>query len=131
VTTSNKVPVNFDDNLEEEPEFGQLPDTQKLVGCPLDAAAAAPTNNDEDNKDIHKDDNGDDDDDDKVRDETYCNVRKMLEKNTPPVIDLLTLFRGSDFSGDDEKENEAPIPLTIKVKVEAMTEETQWTAIDA
>jgi hypothetical protein len=53
-----------------------------------------------------------------------------LEKNTPPVIDL-TLLRGSDFSDDDKKENEAPIPLTIKVKVEAATDETQWTALNA
>jgi hypothetical protein len=55
-----------------------------------------------------------------------------LEKNTPPVIDL-TLLRGSDFSdnNDDENKNEAPIPLTIKVKVEAATEETQWTALNA
>jgi hypothetical protein len=65
-----------------------------------------------------------------VHDETYFNARKWLEKNTPPVIDL-TLLRGSDFSDDDKKENEAPIPLTIKVKVEAATDETQWTALNA
>ena len=40
------------------------------------------------------------------------------------------MIRGSDFS-DDEKENDAPIPLMVKVKVEAMEEEeTQWTALD-
>jgi hypothetical protein len=40
------------------------------------------------------------------------------------------MLRGSDFS-DNKKENDAPIPLTIKVKVEVMEEEkTQWTALD-
>jgi hypothetical protein len=129
VTTTNNVPVNVDDDVELESEFGQLPDTQKLVGCLLDAAAAAATYDDEDNKDVYEDK----DDDDEVHDETYFNARKWLEKNTPPVIDL-TLLRGSDFSDDDDddmKENEAPIPLTIKVKVEAATDETQWTALDA
>ena len=54
----------------------------------------------------------------------------MAKNNSPPVIDL-TMLRGSDFS-DDEKENDVPISLTIKVKVEAMEEEeTQWTALDA
>ena len=124
MTTSNIVPVNYDDDVELEPEFGQL------VGCLLDAAAAAATYDDEDNKDVYEDK----DDDDEVHDETYFNARKWLEKNTPPVIDL-TLLRGSDFSDDDDdddmKENEAPIPLTIKVKVEAATDETQWTALDA
>jgi hypothetical protein len=122
VTTSNIVPVNYDDDVELEPEFGQL------VGCLLDAAAAAATYDDEDNKDVYEDK----DDDDEVHDETYFNARKCLKKNTPPVINL-TLLRGSDFSDnhDDKKENEAPIPLTIKVKVEAATEETHWTALDA
>jgi hypothetical protein len=104
VTLPNNVPVNFDDNVELEPEFGHLPDTQKLVGCLLEAAAAAATcSNDEDNKDDYEDE--DEDDDDKVHDITYFSASKWLEKNTPPVIDL-TLLRGSDFSDDDEKENE-------------------------
>jgi hypothetical protein len=128
-TTTNNVPVNFDDCVELEPEFRQLSETQKLVGCLLDAAAAAAPYDDEDNKDAYEDK---DDDDDEVHDETYFYARKWLEKKTPPVIDL-TLLRGSDFSDgdDDEKENEAPVPLTIKVKVEAATEETQWIALDA
>ena len=128
MTTTNNAPVNFDDDVKLEPEFGQLPDTQKLVCCLLDAAAAAASYDDGDNKDVHEDK----DDDDEVHDETYFHTRKWLEKNTPPVIDL-TLLRGSDFSdnNDDENKNEAPIPLTIKVKVEAATEETQWTALNA
>ncbi|KAI2504466.1 No apical meristem-associated C-terminal domain [Fragilaria crotonensis] len=114
------VPVSFNNDDDDEPEdFGLLPDTQKLVGCLLDAAAATSMNDNEEK----------DDDDDDYEDETYFNARKWLEKNTPPVIDL-TMIRGSDFS-DDEKENDAPIPLMVKVKVEAMEEEeTQWTALD-
>jgi hypothetical protein len=116
------VPVSFNNDDDDEPEdFRLLPDTQKLVGCLLDAAAAT-SMNDNDNEEK-------DDDDDDYEDETYFNARKWLEKNTPPVIDL-TMIRGSDFS-DDEKENDAPIPLMVKVKVEAMEEEeTQWTALD-
>ncbi|KAI2508973.1 No apical meristem-associated C-terminal domain [Fragilaria crotonensis] len=106
------VPVSFNNDDDDEPEdFGLLPDTQKLVGCLLDAAAATSMNDNEEK----------DDDDDDYEDETYFNARKWLEKNTPPVIDL-TMIRGSDFS-DDEKENDAPIPLMVKVKVEAMEEE--------
>jgi hypothetical protein len=127
VTLPNNVPVYFDDNVEVEPEFRQQPDTQKLVGCLLEAAAAAATCNDEDNKDVYEDE--DEDDDDKVHDITYFSASKWLEKNTPPVVIDLTLLRGSDFSDDDKKENEAPTPLTIKAKVEAATEETQWTAL--
>jgi hypothetical protein len=38
------------------------------------------------------------------------------------------MLRGSDY----KKENDVPISLAIKVKVEAMEEEeTQWTALDA
>ena len=85
MTLPNNVPVNFDDNVELEPEFGHLPDTQKLVGCLLEAAAAAATcSNDEDNKDDYEDE--DEDDDDKVHDITYFSASKWLEKNTPPVI---------------------------------------------
>ena len=124
VTTPNNVPVSFDDNVEEEePDFGKLPDTQKLVGSLLDAAAAAATYDDEGmNEDsIH--------DDEDYEDETYFNARKWLEKNAPPIIDL-TLLRGSDFS-DDEKENDAPPPFSaIKVKIEVETEDTQWTELD-
>jgi hypothetical protein len=41
------------------------------------------------------------------------------------------MFCGSDFS-DDKEENDAPIPLTIKVKVGAIKEEeTQLTAFNA
>ena len=125
VTTSN-VPVSTDDVVgDEEADFGHLPDTQTIVGCLLDAAAAAATYDDED---ILEDD--DVEDDDKVDDETYFNARKWLKKNAPPVIDL-TMLKGSGFS-DDEKENDvAPIPTTVKVKVEAMEEEeTQWTALN-
>ncbi len=102
------------------------------AACLLDAAAATSTKNHHDNKDAD-DDNDDAEDhdyDEGAHDETYFNARKWLEKNSPPVIDL-TMLRGSDFS-DDEKENDVPISLTIKVKVEAMEEEeTQWTALDA
>ena len=52
VALTNNISVNFDNDVKEEPEFGQLPDTQKLVGCLLDAAAA--TYDDEDNKDIYE-----------------------------------------------------------------------------
>ena len=81
--------------------------------------------------DDDNDDAEDHDYDEGAHDETYFNARKeWLEKNSPPVIDL-TMLRGSDFS-DDEKENDVPISLTIKVKVEAIEEEeTQWTALDA
>jgi hypothetical protein len=121
VTTTNNVPVNFDDCVKLEPEFGQLPDTQKLVGCLLDAAAAAASHDDEDNKDVYEDKA---DDDDEVHNETYFYACKWLENKTPPVIDL-TLLRRYEFSDgdDDEKENEAPVPLAIKVQVEAATEE--------
>jgi hypothetical protein len=79
VSTTNNVPVNFDDDVDLKPELGQIPDTQKLVGCLLDAAAAAAMYIDEDNKDVYEDE----DDDDEVHNETYFNARKRLEKNTP------------------------------------------------
>jgi len=127
-TTEEDISDSFDVDVLEDTDLGVLPDTQKLV-----AAAATSTKNHHDNKDAD-DDNEDvedhDDYDKGAHDETYFNARKWLEKNSPPVIDL-TMLRGSDFS-DDEKENDVPISLTIKVKVEAMEEEeTQWTALDA
>ena len=132
-TTEEDISDSFDVDVLEDTDLGVLPDTQKLVACLLDAAAATSTKNHHDNKDAD-DDNEDvedhDDYDKGAHDETYFNARKWLEKNSPPVIDL-TMLRGSDFS-DDEKENDVPISLTIKVKVEAMEEEeTQWTALDA
>jgi hypothetical protein len=128
VTTTDvdvPVPVSFDDDVEEEHadlDLRTLPETQKLVGCLLDAAAATTTSLADDVVD------GDDEDDDAFNDPTYFNARKWLEKNAPPVIDL-TLIRGSDFS-DDEKENDGRIPLSIQIKVEEPTDETQWTALD-
>ena len=132
-TTEEDISDSFDVDVLEETDLGVLPDTQKLVACLLYAAAATSTKNHHDNKDAD-DDNEDvedhDDYDKGAHDETYFNARKCLEKNSPPVIDL-TMLRGSDFS-DDEKENDVPISLAIKVKVEAMEEEeTQWTALDA
>jgi hypothetical protein len=86
--------------------------------------AAVTSTNHNDNEDA------DDDYNEGAPDEAYLNARKWLENNSPPVIDL-TMFRGSDFS-DDKKENNDPIPLTIKVKVDAMEEEeTQLTAFNA
>jgi hypothetical protein len=134
-TTKEDISDSFDvdDVLEDSTDLGVLSDTQKLVACLLDAAAATSTKNHHGKKDAD-DDNEDAEDHDydegAHEDETYFNARKWLEKNSPPVIDL-TMLRGSDFS-DDEKENDVPISLTIKVKVEAMEEEeTQWTALDA
>ena len=132
-TTEEDISDSFDVDVLEDTDLGVLPDTQKLVTFLLDAAAATSTKNHHDNKDAD-DDNEDvedhDDYDKGAHDETYFNERKWLEKNSPPVIDL-TMLRGSDFS-DNEKENDVPISLTIKVKVEAMEEEeTQWTALIA
>ncbi len=122
--TTEDISDSFDIDILEETDLGVLPDTQKLVTFLLDAAAAMSTNNNNDNEDA------DDDYDGGAPDETNFNARKWLENNPPPVIDL-TMLRGSHFS-DDEKENDAPIPLTLKVKVEAMDEvESQWTALDA
>ena len=61
VVTTTNIPVSpVDDVLEEEPDFGLLPETQKLVGCLLDAAAAASTYDDD--EEILDDDDDDDDD---------------------------------------------------------------------
>ncbi len=122
--TTEDVSDSFNVDVEEETDLGFLPDRQRLVAClVLDAVAATSTNHD-DNKDAH------DDDDKGAPHKKYFNARKWLEKISPPVIDF-TIFHGSDFS-DDDKENDAPIPWTIKDKVQAMEdEETHWTALDA
>ncbi len=111
VTTTDvvSVPVSFDDDVKEDDDLdlGTLPETQKLVGCLLDAAIITTTSL-ADNVLV----DGDKEDNKSVFDDpTYFNARKWLEKNAPPAIDL-TLARASDFS-DDKKENDG-----------------QWTALD-
>ena len=77
VVTTTSVSVNTtDDVIRDEPDFGLLPDTQKLVGCLLDAAEAAQTNDDED---ILDNDNDNDNDNNEGHEETYFNACKWLE----------------------------------------------------
>jgi hypothetical protein len=55
------IPDSFHDDVEEEePDFGNLPDSQNFVGCLLDAAAASAKYDDEENDDILDDEENND-----------------------------------------------------------------------